>query len=216
MRQLWVVWPDVYSAPSMGEPMRVVVVGAGISGLTTAFRIKERAEAQGRALSLTVLESGPQAGGTIRTVARDGFRCEAGPNGFLDSKPETMQLVSDLGLTGQLLRSDDAARRRFVMVNGGLIELPSSPGGFMKSPLLSFASRMRVVREMWVAKRTDGADETVAEFASRRLGPQAYARLVDPFVSGIFAGDPNKLSLKAAFPRLAELEAEYGSLLKAS
>ncbi len=196
--------------------LRVAVVGAGISGLACAFRIQQRCAASGTALELHVLEADERAGGTIHTREVDGFRLESGPNGFLDSKPETMDLVKDLGIEDQLLRSDDASRRRFVMVGGQLIELPSSPPAFMKSPLLPLGARLRVVREMWVSKRTDGADETVAEFATRRLGPKAYERLVDPFVSGIFAGDPTKLSLKAAFPRLAELEAEYGSLITAS
>lgn len=195
--------------------MKVVVIGGGISGLATAFGVQRLARERGRPLELTLLESAPRLGGTISTVERDGFRCEYGPNGFLDSKPSTLELVEHLGLTDQLLRSDDAAAHRFLLLGGRLIELPTSPGQFLTSPMLSVGGRLRVIWERFV-RRGGHPEETVAAFARRRLGKQACARLIDPFVTGIFAGNVEELELASAFPRLVELETEYGSLIKAS
>ena len=195
--------------------MKVVVIGGGISGLASAWWIRELGRERGEAHEVHVLEAAPRLGGTIYTDHRDGYRCEWGPNGFLDSKPDTLELAERLGLTERLLRSSDEANKRFVLVDGRLIEIPTSPMKFMTSPILSFGGRLRVLREPFVGRGTD-PEETVGQFARRRLGPQAAQRLIDPFVSGIFAGDPDQLSLRAAFPRLAELEEQYGSLIKAS
>ena len=196
--------------------MKVIVIGAGISGLATAHALVERGQKYGQNVDVTVLEAAPTVGGTIQTRSVEGFVCEGGPNGFLDAKPHTLALAKAVGLEDQLLFSSDAARRRFVMKNGKLLSLPTSPGAFLGSSLLSIGGRFRVIRERWVRQGDPDIDETVAEFAQRRLGAEAAERLIDPFVSGVFAGDPTQLSLKATFPRLAELEAEYGSLIKAS
>ena len=197
--------------------MRVLVIGGGISGLASAFRLKQRLTEAGQRATVTVVEAQDRLGGTMFTEEVNGFRCEWGPNGFLDSKPFTLDLCKDLGLTDRLLHADEAAARRFVLCDGELVELPTSPPAFMKSKLLTLGGRFRVVREPWVGRRPESlGDESVADFATRRLGVQAYERLIDPFVSGIFAGDPTRLSVGAAFPRLVELEREYGSLIKAS
>ena len=199
----------------MHEPKRIVIVGGGISGLAVAWWTREYARAQGRAVEIRLLEASDRLGGTIFTDTRDGYRCEWGPNGFLDSKPSTLKLVEGLGMSDRLLPSSDEAARRFVLVDGALVELPTSPGAFMRSRLLSFGGKMRVLGEPWVRRGGD-PEETVGSFARRRLGQQAYERLVDPFVSGIFAGDPDRLIVRAAFPRLTELEEEFGSLITAS
>ncbi|MFT5434608.1 MAG: oxygen-dependent protoporphyrinogen oxidase, partial [Myxococcota bacterium] len=202
---------DRYTAADM----RIVVIGGGISGLATAWQLVKRLRATSQPHELTLLEASARLGGTIHTSSRSGFSVENGPNGFLDSKPDTVDLVEELGLGDRVLVSSDAARRRFVLIDGELVELPTSAGAFLKSKLLSVGGRMRVMREPWV-RRGGTPDETVAEFARRRLGKQVLDRLIDPFVSGIFAGDPARLSVAAAFPRLVELEETYGSLIKAS
>lgn len=196
--------------------MKVVVCGGGISGLAAAFHLRALAAARRVPLELTVLETGRRLGGTIHTIERDGFRCEHGPNGFLDSKPTTLALARALGIGHRLLPSADAARRRFVLVDGRLLEIPTTPPAFLRSPLLPVGGRLRVLGEMFVSRRREAGDESVAAFARRRLGRHAAERLIDPFVSGVFAGDPERLSVRAAFPRLVELEAEYGSLIAAA
>ena len=130
--------------------MKIAVIGGGISGLATAFNLVRRAGERDLALDLTLIESGDCLGGKMRTIERDGYRCEVGPNGWLDSKPFTMDLVEALGLTDQLLRSDDSARRRFVVIDGALKELPTSPPSFLTSDLLTVGARFRVIREMFV------------------------------------------------------------------
>ena len=197
--------------------MRVLVIGGGISGLASAFRLKQRLTEAGVQPTVTLVEAQNRLGGTMFTEKVNGFHCEWGPNGFLDSKPFTVDLCKDLGLEDRLLRADEAAARRFVLLDGELVQLPTSPQAFMKSPLLTLGGRFRVIREQWVSRRPDAlGDESVADFATRRLGVQAAERLIDPFVSGIYAGDPACLSVGAAFPRLVEMEREYGSLIKAS
>ena len=198
------------------SPTRIAIVGAGISGLATAYRLREGARERGRDLALTILEAGPQPGGTVGTSSDGGFRVESGPNGFLDAKPETLRLCRDLGLDDELLRSSDAARRRFLLRGDRLEELPTSPPAFLRSPVLSRRGRLRVLAEPWIRPRPpDGAEETVADFGRRRLGAEAVDGLLDPMVSGVYAGDPARLSLDACFPRIAELERDHGSLIRA-
>jgi protoporphyrinogen/coproporphyrinogen III oxidase len=192
--------------------VRVVVIGAGISGLATAFRIRRAFEADGLALDLQVLEAAPEVGGTVATHVEDGFRIEAGPNGFLDGKPGTLNLVRDTGLEERLLPADHAAKKRFLYVGGRLEPLPGSPGAFLKSRVLPFGARLRVFLEP--VRPRGPEDETVAEFGRRRLGKSAVDRLLDPMVSGIFGGDVEALSVAAAFPAVKALEREHGSLVR--
>jgi oxygen-dependent protoporphyrinogen oxidase len=195
--------------------MKLVVVGGGISGLATAFRIRERFEAHGRPLKLRVLEAAERTGGKIRTELREGYRFEWGPNGFLDGKPDTLELCRDLGLEGALLPSSEEARKRYVFSCGALHRVPESPISFFRSPLLTLGGRLRVIKEAWAPTTPPGLDTSIAEFGSRRLGREATEKLLDPMVSGIFAGDPAVMSLASCFPRIAEMEREHGSLLRA-
>jgi oxygen-dependent protoporphyrinogen oxidase len=188
---------------------RVVIVGAGITGLTAAFYLRRSGAA---AADTIVLEAAGAPGGNIETLSEDGFRVEHGPNGFLDNVPETLQLARDLGLTP--LRSSDAARKRFLACRDGLVRVPEGPVSFLRSPLLSLRGRLRVFAEPFGPGPPPG-DETVFSFASRRIGPEAAAVLVDAMVTGVFAGDSTVLSLKSAFPKMAAMEARYGSLIRA-
>ncbi|MBT9555489.1 MAG: protoporphyrinogen oxidase [Myxococcales bacterium] len=197
--------------------MKIVVIGAGISGLATGYRLTERAEKLGVPLDLHVLEAEDRVGGTMSSIqTSDGFIIETGPNGVLDNKPDTLALARDLGIGNRLVSGSDSANRRWVVLNGRLELLPTSPGTFLRSRLLSPLAKLRIAMEPWIPRRRSLADESVAAFARRRLGPRALERLIDPFVSGVFAGDPERLSVRSAFPRLVELESQYGSLIRAS
>ena len=188
--------------------MRLVIIGGGISGLSLAFFLLERKPS----LDVVVLESGKKAGGKIWTDKAEGFLCEGGVNGFLDNRPRTIEIVRKLALTA--LRSNDSARKRYIFSDGKLHLLPESPLSFFSSDLLSLYGRLRILYEIFVPMKR-GDDETLAHFARRRLGNEAYEKLIDPMASGIYAGDPENMSLKSCFPRIYELEQKYGSLIKA-
>ena len=191
------------------ENKRIVIAGAGIAGLSTAWAIKQRAPD----VDVVVLERGQRAGGNIRTEHIDGYVCESGPDGFLDNAPDTMALVRELGLTARLLPSNDAARRRYIFRSNRLSEVPTSAGAFLKSPLLSLRGKIRILGEPFAAPRRDD-DESIIGFASRRIGSEAAAVFVDPMVSGVYAGDAAALSLKACFPKMRQIEDDHGGLLR--
>jgi protoporphyrinogen/coproporphyrinogen III oxidase len=193
---------------------RIVVVGGGIAGLATAFELRRAAAGFPGGLDVRVLEASDRTGGNLRTEKDDGYSVEWGPNGFLDSVPETLDLVERAGLTAELQRADPAAARRFLVRGGRLRELPSGPGSFLFSRVLSLGGRLRVLAEPFASRPPDG-DETVFEFARRRIGREAAAVLVDAMVSGVFAGDSRRLSLASCFPKMAAMEAEHGGLVRA-
>ncbi len=195
---------------------KAVVVGGGISGLATAWLLREKAHAAGIELEITLLEKERQAGGKIKSIRDDGYLCEWGPNGFLDSKPQTLDLCRALGVDGRLLRSNDNARKRFIYSEGVLHRLPENGPSFLKSDLISWPGKLRLALEPtpFIARAPKG-DETLAAFGRRRLGDEALKKLIAPMVSGIFAGDPETMSLQSCFPRIAELEREYGGLVRA-
>ncbi|NVO00893.1 MAG: protoporphyrinogen oxidase, partial [Geobacteraceae bacterium] len=194
---------------------QAVIVGGGISGLATAWILREKAREQGIELGITLLEKESRLGGKIWSIKDDGYLCEWGPNGFLDSKPQTIDLCRDLKADSQLLRSNDNARKRFIFSGGILNRLPENGPSFLKSKLISWPGKMRLAMEPFIPKYNSDADETLAAFGRRRLGEEALNKLIAPMVSGIFAGDPETMSLKSCFPRIAELESEYGGLIKA-
>lgn len=193
----------------------VIVIGGGISGLSTAWLLQRQAQAAGLPLQITLLEKEPQVGGKIRSIRDNGFTCEWGPNGFLDNKPQTLELCKLLGIEDRLHRSNDNARKRFIYSDGQLHRLPENGPSFLKSKLLSWPGKLRLLGEPFAPPPPAGLDETLADFARRRLGQEALDKLIGPMVSGIFAGNPETMSLKSCFPRIAELEGEYGGLFKA-
>lgn len=192
----------------------LIVIGGGISGLSTAWLLQSRAQQNGINIGLTLLEQETQPGGKIKSVRENGFLCEWGPNGFLDSKPQTLDLCAALGISDQLHRSNDNARKRFIFTGGELHRLPENGPSFLKSRLLSWPGKLRLLGEPFAAA-PPGNDETLADFGRRRLGSEALQKLIAPMASGIFAGDPETMSLVSCFPRIAELEREYGGLFRA-
>jgi oxygen-dependent protoporphyrinogen oxidase len=186
--------------------MRIAVLGAGVSGLAVAHRLA-------RDHDVTVFEARDRAGGNIRTEEIEACRVEWGPNGWLDNEPATLELVKGLGLEPRLVRARDAAASRYVWRAGKLRLLPTKPLRFLTSDCLPLRARLRVLLEPFARKPPKG-DESVFDFAARRIGKGAAEVLVDAFVTGVYAGDPQRLSVKSAFPRLKALESEHGSLWK--
>jgi oxygen-dependent protoporphyrinogen oxidase len=150
----------------------------------------------------------------IQSLRRDGFLAECGPNTLLETSPKIAQLVRDAGLASRRLDSDPQAGARYVVRYRRPIAMPSSQLGIFTSELLSATAKFALWREPFVPRRRDGREESIAEFVVRRLNREFLDQMIDALVAGIYAGDPHKLSVQQAFPRLAELEARYGSLIK--
>lgn len=196
---------------------RTIIIGGGISGLSTAWLLRAKGQAAGKELDITLLEKERRLGGKIWSIHEEGYTCEWGPNGFLDSKPQTLELCRAAGVEGALQRSNDNARKRFIFSGGELHRLPEGGPSFLKSRLISWPGKLRLALEPtpFIASAPPGVDETLADFGRRRLGNEALDKLIAPMVSGIFAGDPETMSLVSCFPRIAELEREYGGLIRA-
>ena len=205
-----------------GAPLRLAVVGAGITGLAAAHRAVEVAAATGRPLELTVLDGADRAGGTIRTERYEGFLVEHGPDSFLSEKPWALALCRRLGLEPRLVRTDDARRRTFVVWRGRLHPLPDgfqllAPtrlGPFLSSGLFSWPGKLRMALDL-VLPRGGASDESLGGFVRRRLGAQALERVAQPLVAGIYTADPDELSLAATMPRFLELERRERSVILA-
>jgi oxygen-dependent protoporphyrinogen oxidase len=190
----------------------VVVLGGGISGLSTAYQIQEMAKKEGLKINLTLIEKENRLGGKIMSIKERGFLCEAGPAAFLDSKPETLKLADAIGL--KTFPSNEVAKKRFIYTRNKLQRVPEKPVAFLRSNILSIKGRLRVLLEPF-SKPTDERDETIASFGERHLGREAQEKLISAMVIGIFAGDSKKLSLRSCFPVMLELENEgNGSLIK--
>ncbi len=193
---------------------RIAIVGAGLSGLATAHYLVKSLSDAGKEAEILLLEADAAPGGKMRTIRRDGFAMEWGPNGFLTNKPQGMELVKDLGIEDRLARSSDLARKRFILSGGTLHRLPETPPAFFRSQLLSLPGRLRILWEPFASGPPAGVDESLGEFARRRLGAEALEKLIDPMVTGIFAGDPDTMSLRSCFPVIHDLERKYGGLVR--
>lgn len=194
---------------------QVIVIGGGLSGLATAYQIQQQAKAQNMLVKVTVLEKESRVGGKIWSRHEGGYLCEWGPNGFLTNKPQTLALCQSLGITPQLLSSNDNARKRFVFSQNKLHKLPHNQIEFLSNSLISFKGKLRIAAEFFVSQRHITEDETLADFTRRRLGHEALDKLIAPMAGGVFAGDPERMSVQACFPRIYQLEQEHGGLLKA-
>src|SRR5271156_283900 len=185
---------------------RVTIVGAGICGLACAYRLGQLG------ISATVLERSPNSGGVIDREETHGFLFESGPQSFLGAEP-LLTLVRELGLEAELQIADPSAPR-FIVKNKRLQKMPMSPQAMLRSSFLAPGSRWKLASEPWRKSKPPAHEETVADFVRRKFGNEILEYLVAPFVSGVYAGDPETLSLRAAFPSLDEWEREYGSVLR--
>jgi oxygen-dependent protoporphyrinogen oxidase len=182
------------------------VVGAGITGLVTAYRLAQLGH------RVTVYEASDHAGGQIGSFERDGYLLERGPHTLLVRNDETRTLIAELGLKDAVLEANSQASKRFILRGGELVAVPSSPGAFLKTELLSPAAKLRLLAEPFVGGPEPDIDESLANFVTRRLGEEVLDYAVGPFVGGTYAGNPRHLSARHAFPTLTELESEGGSL----
>src|ERR1700683_1152524 len=190
----------------MKNPIQAAVIGAGISGLACAYRLQQLG------LDVGVFESTSAPGGMIGSVEKDGLLFAAGPQS-LQGTPELLELIRELGLESQLQKADSRAPR-YVLLHGHLRKIPMSPQALLASTLLNPISRWKIASEPFKKSHPPTEEESVAAFVRRKFGNEILEYLVAPFVSGVYAGDPEKLSLKAAFPTLDEWERQYGSVLR--
>jgi oxygen-dependent protoporphyrinogen oxidase len=189
----------------------VVVLGAGISGLTLAWRLRQGLSARSSSAQVLLAEASSRVGGCISTQSKDGYRWEEGPNSFTPT-PALLNLIAEVGLTDQLVLAD-AKLPRYIYWERELLPVPLSPAAALGSRLLSVGGKLRALQGLLgFVPPPPGHEETVRQFFQRQLGSEVAERLVEPFTSGVYAGDPDQLSAVAAFPRVAGLEERYGSL----
>ncbi len=202
--------------------MRTAIIGGGIAGLAAAYEL-ERARAAGAAVEYTLYESSSRLGGVVASEIVDGAVLERGPDSFLSEKPATAELCRELGLGGELLGSNDADRKTYILVRNRLIPLPDGlmflvPTKLVPTaltPLFSPMTKARMALELLhPPRRNNSEDESVASLVERHFGAEAVDRLADPLLSGIYGGDAAQLSARTVLPRLVEMEAEFGSLTR--
>ncbi|GHT64686.1 protoporphyrinogen oxidase [Bacteroidia bacterium] len=185
----------------------IIIIGAGLTGLTTAFHLVKRGK------KVLILEKNDRIGGQIQTLQKDGFVFETGPNTGSVSHPEVTELFTALSPACELETADESAKRRLIWKDGRFLELPGGLLSGITTPIITWKDKFRILGEPFRPKGTN-PDESVAELALRRLGKSYVDYCVDPFISGIYAGDPERLVTRYALPKLYNLEQNYGSFIK--
>jgi oxygen-dependent protoporphyrinogen oxidase len=201
---------------------RIAIIGGGISGLSAAFHL-ERARHGGADVRYMLFESSDRLGGVMRTERVEGCLIEAGPDSFLSEKQSAAELCRELGIEDQLVGSNDAHRRTYILVKGRLVEMPDGLQFMVPTklwptvmtPLFSWGTKLRMAREFFAKPHTSNSDESAATFVKRHFGPEVVDRLADPLLAGVYGGSAERLSVRAVLPRLLDMEAKYGSLSRA-
>ena len=190
------------------EPLEVdtLVIGGGVTGLAVGWLLAEKGE------RVQVLERSDRLGGAVRSEMKDGYLCEAGPNSMLVKARDVSDFLEQLGLGPRIVEANPVANKRFLVKAGRVVALPQSPLGGVRTPLYRFTEKLRLLKEPFVS-RSDLADESVTRFVTRRMGPAFLEYGISALVSGIFAGDPDQLSIRHGFPKVWNLEQQYGSLI---
>ncbi len=205
------------------NPLRITIIGAGISGLACAYRLLELSKEKNIPLELNILDAGTKAGGTLSTIEKEGFLMEEGPDCFITDKPAALNLIKRLEMEWQLMRTNLDLKQSFILKGNKLHPIPE--GFYLLAPsrlmplmttsLLSPLGKLRAAFEPFIPVRKDPQDESVGAFVRRRLGREVMESLAQPLIGGVYNADPDDLSLNACMPRFKEMEKQYGSLLKA-
>ncbi len=201
---------------------RVAIIGGGIGGLAAAFHLRELADARQMPFEAALFERSLRVGGALDTIRRDGFVIETGADSFLSEKPAAAKLAERLGITAQLIGTQEQFRKTLVVRGGRLIEIPEgfsllAPtylGPLLRSPLFSTAGKLRIMIELLIPRRRTIEDESLGAFVRRRLGREVLARVAQPLAGGIYTADPEMLSVAATMPRFVEMERQYGSVIR--
>ena len=185
----------------------VAIIGGGITGLTAAFRLKQLG------ISTVLFEANNRVGGVIQTVKEGNYLAECGPNTILETSPIIGELIAELGLEDRRINTSALAENRYIVRNKHPVKLPVSPPSFLASPLFSFPAKARLLAEPFIRRSPDDEEESLANFVRRRIGREFLDYAINPFVAGVYAGSPETLSVREAFPKLHALEQQYGSLI---
>lgn len=186
---------------------KITILGAGISGLTTAYLLQKKG------FDVAVIEKNNRPGGAMESVHEQGFLFDRGPNSLLETVPLIGQLVGELGLEPEVIYANEEGNKRYILRNNQLHALPTSLKAFLQTKLFSTAAKFRLLKEPFVGRSDDGYYQSIAEFVKRRLGQEFLDYAINPFVAGVYAGRPEKLSVASAFPKLYALEEKYGGLM---
>jgi protoporphyrinogen/coproporphyrinogen III oxidase len=202
---------------------RIAIIGGGIAGLSAAFYL-EKARRAGADLQWTLFEKSNRLGGVLETEQRDGFVLEAGADSFLAAKPDATRLCQELGIGGELISSNDASRKTYILVKGKLVPIPQGLEFMVPTrvwpmattPLFSFSTKVRMAAELFSSAPQHGKDESVGDFVRRHFGQEMVDRVAEPLLSGVYGGNVEALSVRAVLPRFAEMERDHGSLVRAT
>ena len=193
----------------MGNPNKTIaILGGGITGLTAAYELLKLGHKP------TVFESSPRIGGAIETIRQNDFLAECGPNTLLETSPRISNLISDLGLDSRKRYANPSMKNRYIIKGGKPVPMPLSPGQFVTTKFFSLGAKLNLIKEPFIAPCPSETEESLAAFIVRRLGQEFLDYAINPFVAGVYAGDPSRLSVQHAFPKLYALEQKYGSMIK--
>ena len=191
----------------MNSKKKIVIIGGGISGLTTAYQLFKAG------LDVTVLEKNKEIGGSMETISENGFLFDRGANSGLETVPLIRKIADEVGLKDEFIHANAKANKRYILRNNKLHALPMSPLEFIKTKLFSTKAKFRLLAEPFIGRSKDGYYQSIGQFVRRRLGSEFLDYAINPFVSGVYAGDPDELSVRSSFPKLYELEEKYGGLI---
>ena len=202
---------------------RIVVIGGGIAGLAAAHRVTELAKEKSLDVNLTLLDASPRLGGPIATERIGDFLVEAGPDSFITEKPWALRLCERIGLAPRLVSTQSKYQKIYIVHRGKLVALPegffllapTQIWPFVQTPLFSWTGKLRMASELFLPRATANSDESLASFVRRRFGNEALERVAQPLIGGIYASDPEQLSLSATMPRFKEMERRHRSVIRA-
>jgi oxygen-dependent protoporphyrinogen oxidase len=208
------------------QAKRILIIGGGVTGLATAHRLLELQKDSDQEFEISLLESDSRLGGVLQTTERDGFLIESGADSFISEKPEAVALAKRLGIESHLIETNPQHRRSFIVRNGRLIPVPEgfqllAPTRFwpfVTTDIFSWPGKVRMAFDLVIPRRREANgsdDESLADFVRRRLGREAFERMAQPMVGGIYTADPEKLSLRATLPRFLDMERRHGSIIRA-